>query len=302
MARPFIMAVDDDAAVLSAIERDLRQRYGREYRLIRATSGDEALSALKELSQRNETLALFVVDQRMPRMSGVEFLELARLEFPEARKVLLTAYADTDAAISAINKVGLDYYLMKPWDPPEDHLYPILDGLLEEWRAHAVLPYEGIRLVGTMWSPACHELKDFLLRSSIPYQWLDIERDPSAIKLLESVTPGEVQVPVVFFPDGTVLVQPTAREVAEKTGLRTRTGTPFYDVLIIGCGPAGLSAAVYAAADGLNVMLIERQAPGGQAGTSPKIENFLGFPSGISGSEFTRRAVAQARRFGAEKI
>jgi thioredoxin reductase (NADPH) len=301
MTRACIVAVDDDRVVLSSVERDLRQKYGRDYRILRADSGISALEALRQLLQRGESVALFVADQRMPEMSGVQFLEEATTLFPEARKVLLTAYADTEAAINAINKVGLDYYLMKPWSPPEENFYPVLDGLLEEWRANVRLPYEGIRVVGALWSPACHEMKDFLRRNSIPYQWLDIEREPEARRLFESVTQaGDPAMPVLFFPDGSVLVQPSRQEVAGKVGLNVRAEKPFYDVVIIGGGPAGLSAAVYASGDGLKVLLIERGAPGGQAGTSPKIENFLGFPSGISGSDLTRRAVTQARRFGAE--
>ena len=300
MARVSIVAVDDDRAVLNAVERDLRQKYGRDYRILKAESGVVALDIAQQLQQRNEAVALFVVDQRMPQMTGVEFLERALPLFPEARKVLLTAYADTEAAISAINKISLDYYLMKPWHPQEEHFYPILDGLLEDWRAHAHLPYEGIRVVGAMWSPASHDVKDFLARNSIPYRWLDIDRDPEARALIEEATPSQPEIPVLLFPDGDRLVKPTPQQVAEKVGLRTRAENPFYDVVIIGSGPAGLSAAVYASADGLKVLLIERQAPGGQAGNSPKIENFLGFPSGISGGDLTRRAVTQARRFGAE--
>jgi thioredoxin reductase (NADPH) len=300
MAKATIIAVDDDRAVLNAVERDLRQQYGRDYRVVKADSGAAALDVLQQLGRRNESVALFVVDQRMPQMTGVQFLEQAAQAYPEARKVLLTAYADTEAAINAINKVGLDYYLMKPWDPPQDNLYPVLDGLLDDWRRQVHLPFEGIRVVGAMWSPACHDAKDFLGRNSIPYQWLDIERDEQARRLLESVNAGGLQVPVLFFPDGSVLVQPTPPQLAEKAGLSTRAAKPFYDVIIIGGGPAGLSAAVYASADGLRILLIERNAPGGQAGNSPKIENFLGFPSGISGGDLTRRAVTQARRFGAE--
>lgn len=301
MSRAAIVAVDDDRVVLNSVERDLRQKYGRDYRIVKADMGAAALEVTRQLQQRGESVALFVVDQRMPEMSGVEFLEQAACIFPEARKVLLTAYADTEAAIHAINKVGLDYYLMKPWSPPEDNFYPVLDGLLEEWHANVRLPYDGIRVVGTLWSPACHEIKDFLGRNSIPYQWLDIERNAEAQQLFETVSQnGEPAMPVLFFPDGGVLVQPTRQEVAEKAGLSIRAEKPYYDVIIIGGGPAGLSAAVYASADGLKVLLIERSAPGGQAGNSPKIENFLGFPSGISGSDLTRRAVTQARRFGAE--
>ncbi|HEY5640918.1 MAG TPA: FAD-dependent oxidoreductase [Dehalococcoidia bacterium] len=302
MTRTTIVAVDDDRAVLAAVERDLRQKYGRDYRIVKAESGAAALDMVNELKKRNEAIALFVVDQRMPQMTGVEFLELANGVFPDARKVLLTAYADTDAAISAINDVDLDYYLMKPWDPPDEHLYPVLDGLLEDWRANVRLPFGGIRVIGAMWSSASHEIKDFLARSSLPYLWLDVERDQEAQQLMATLAGDALEVPLLVFPGGEVLVQPTPKEVAEKVGLRTRAENPFYDVIIVGSGPAGLSAAVYASADGLNVLLVERHAPGGQAGNSPKIENFLGFPSGISGSDLTRRAVTQAKRFGAEVL
>ena len=299
-AKATILVVDDDRAVLNAVERDLRQKYGRDYRIVKAESGAAALDVAAQLKRRDETVALFVVDQRMPQMNGIEFLEQAAQIFADAKKVLLTAYADTEAAINAINKVGLDYYLMKPWDPPEEHLYPALDGLLEEWRANVRLPFEGIRVVGTLWSPVSHDVKDFLARNSIPYRWLDVERDEEARQLLKSAAADEARVPVLFFPDGSALVQPTLQQVADKAGLRTQAQNPFYDVVIIGGGPGGLSAAVYASFDGLKVLLIERQAPGGQAGNSPKIENFLGFPSGISGGELTRRAVMQAKRFGTE--
>ena len=302
MAKTNILAVDDDRSVLGSVERDLRQKYGRDYRILRAASGAEALSVLAQLQEREETVALFVVDQRMPRMSGVEFLEEASNLFPDARKVLLTAYADTDAAIDAINRVGLDYYLLKPWDPPQEHFYPVLDGLLDDWQANVRPPFEGIRVLGAMWSSASHDVKDFLARSSIPYRWLDVDNDAEARSVVERVEPGEMKLPVLIFPDGTSLVQPSPQEVAEKAGLRTRAELPFYDVIIVGSGPAGLSAAVYASADGLRVLLIERHAPGGQAGNSPKIENFLGFPAGISGGDLTRRAVTQARRFGTEIV
>lgn len=300
MIKAHILAVDDDRTVLNAVERDLRQKYGHDYRIIKAESGSSALDVITQLKGRHETVALFIVDQRMPEMSGVQFLEQAVRLFPEARKVLLTAYADTEAAISAINNVGLDYYLMKPWDPPEEHFYPVLDGLIEEWHRNVRLPYEGIRVVGTLWSPMSHEIKDFLARNAIPYLWLDVERDEEARSLLLSTSTDEAKIPSVFFPDGSHLNEPTIQQLAEKVGMRIRAEKPFYDVAIVGGGPAGLSAAVYASADGLKVLLIERQAPGGQAGNSPKIENFLGFPSGISGSELTRRAVTQARRFGTE--
>jgi thioredoxin reductase (NADPH) len=244
-------------------------------------------------------VALFLVDQRMPEMSGVEFLMEALQSYPQAKRVLLTAYADTQAAIDSINEVGLNYYLMKPWHPPEEKLYPILDELLEDWKVHVRLPYEGIRIAGTLWSLSSHEAKDFLTRHQIPYQWLDIEAEPSARKLVEDASP-QIKLPVVFFPDGTVLTAPGLRELADKVGLQTRAGLPFYDLVVIGSGPAGLAAAVYAGSEGLKCVVIEKAAPGGQAGSSPKIENYLGFPSGISGDDLTRRAVSQAKRFGVE--
>lgn len=300
MSKPAIITVDDDRVVLNSIERDLRQKYGRDYRILKADSGPAALELAGQLKARGDTVSLFVVDQRMPVMNGVQFLEAAIKDFPLARKVLLTAYADTAAAIDAINKVGLDYYLMKPWDPPAEHLYPVLDGLLEDWCANQPAQFDGIRMIGALWSSACHDLKDFLGRNSIPYRFLDIDVDTAARDLVMQANNGEVCVPTLIFSDGTTLVNPSAQQVAEKCGLLTRAMRPFYDVVIIGGGPAGLSAAVYASADGLKVLLIERQAPGGQAGNSPKIENYLGFPSGISGADLTRRAVAQAQRFGAE--
>ena len=302
MAKPIILAVDDDHAVLNAVERDLRQKYGRDYRVVKADSGKAALEAVRQLNERNERVALFVADQRMPDINGVEFLEQATKICPDARKVLLTAYADTEAAIGAINRVGLDYYLMKPWDPPQEHLYPILDGLLDDWKANARAPFEGIRVLGTLWSPASHEIKDFLARNAVPYRFLDIEHDAEAAKALATVTPDAARIPTLLFPDGSSLIQPTQTALAAKVGLGVRPERPFYDVVIIGAGPAGLSAAVYASADGLKVLLVERQAPGGQAGNSPKIENYLGFPAGISGGDLTRRAVTQARRFGTEVL
>ena len=295
-----ILAVDDDHVVLNSVERDLRQKYGRDYRIVKTDSGVAALEVVHQLRQREEAIALFVVDQRMPEMNGVQFLEQAILTFPDARKVLLTAYADTEAAINAINKVGLDYYLLKPWDPPEENFYPVIDSLLDDWKVNVRLPFDGVRVVGSMWSPASHDVKDFLARNAIPYQWLDLERDEGGRSLLKSASLDELQIPAVFFPGGEFLVQPTLQQVAVKAGLRTRAEKPFYDVIIIGGGPAGLSAAVYASFDGLKVLLVERQAPGGQAGNSPKIENLLGFPSGISGGDLTRRAIAQASRFGTE--
>ncbi|MGE5641485.1 MAG: FAD-dependent oxidoreductase [Byssovorax cruenta] len=299
MPKPVILAIDDDSAVLNAVERDLRSRYGQEYRILPINEGKAALEYLKKLEQRNEAVALFLVDQRMPEMSGTEFLAQAIEAYPQAKRVLLTAYADAQAAIDSINEVGLNYYLMKPWHPPEERLYPILDELLEDWKAHVRLPYEGIRVAGTLWSLASHEVKDFLTRHQIPYQWLDIEKDSSARKLVENAS-SELKLPVIFFPDGNVLVSPALKELAEKVGLQTRAGLPFYDVVVIGSGPAGLAAAVYAGSEGLKCLVIEKAAPGGQAGSSPKIENYLGFPTGISGDDLARRAVSQAKRFGVE--
>jgi thioredoxin reductase (NADPH) len=302
MQKPAILAVDDDPQVLNAVERDLRAHFHGEYRIVKAASGQEGLDAVRQLKRRGSALALFLVDQRMPNMTGTEFLGQAIQDYPDARKVLLTAYADTQAAITSINQIGLDYYLMKPWDPPEEHLFPVLDDLLSDWKAHIVLPYEGIRIAGTLWSPTSHAVKDFLSRNQIPYQWLDIEQDEQAHRMVEEVSAGAAQLPVVFFPDGAYLVQPGLRELAEKVGMQTRAANPFYDLAIIGAGPAGLAAAVYGASEGLRTVLIEREAPGGQAGTSSRIENYLGFPNGLSGADLTRRAVAQALRFGVELV
>jgi len=300
MPRPVIFTIDDDASVLNSVERDLRAHYGQEYRVLPIDSAKTALEYLKKIQQRNETVALFLVDQRMPEMSGVEFLEQAIPAYPQAKRVLLTAYADTQAAIDSINEVRLDYYLMKPWHPPEERLYPILDELLEDWKIHVRLPYEGIRVAGTLWSLSSHQVKDFLTRHQIPYQWLDIEKDAEARQLVEGVSSGVVKLPVVFFPDGKTQFQPDLKELAEKVGLQTRAALPFYDIVVAGSGPAGLAAAVYAGSEGYRCLVIERAAPGGQAGSSPKIENYLGFPTGISGDDLTRRAVSQAKRFGVE--
>lgn len=300
MSKPIIFAVDDEPAVLNAVSRDLRQRYGRDYRIMAAGSGAEALTAIQGLKQRNLPLALFLADQRMPNMSGTEFLKAARRLYPEARKVLLTAYADTEAAIASINQIGLDYYLMKPWDPPDRNLYPVLDDLLSDWLATVPILYDGIRVAGTLWSPACHNTKDFLARNRIPYQWLDIEKDGTAKALVEGVVNDAGRLPVLFFPDGRVLINPDTRTLAEACGLRTRPESQFYDFIIVGGGPAGLGAAVYAASEGLSTALIEKAATGGQAGTSSRIENYLGFPNGLSGADLARRATAQAQRFGTE--
>ncbi len=299
MAKPVIMAIDDDTSVLNSVERDLRARYGQEYRILPINQGKAALDYLKKLEQRNETVALFLVDQRMPEMSGVEFLTEALNTYPQAKRALLTAYADSQAAIDSINEVRLDYYLMKPWHPPEEHLYPILDELLEDWKAHVRLPFEGIRVAGTLWSLSSHQVKDFLTRHQIPYQWLDIEKDSNARKLVEAAS-SETKLPIIFFPDGSSLIEPDLTVLADKVGLQTRAGLPFYDVIVIGSGPAGLAASVYAGSEGFKCLVIEKAAPGGQAGSSPKIENYLGFPTGISGDDLTRRAVSQAKRFGVE--
>jgi thioredoxin reductase (NADPH) len=299
MTKPVIMSVDDDPQVLNAVERDLRRHYQSDYRVVKATSGEEALEAVKQLKQRAVPLALFLVDQRMPGINGTQFLAEAIQYYPEARKVLLTAYADTEAAIASINQIGLDYYLMKPWDPPDQNLYPILDDLLSDWQATVPAPYEGIRVAGTLWSSTSHAVKDFLSRNRIPYLWQDIEHNAQARELVEAAAP-DGRLPVVFFPDGEVLVQPDNRRLAEKTGLQTQATQPYYDLIIIGAGPAGLGAAVYGASEGLRTALIEREATGGQAGTSSRIENYLGFPRGLSGADLARRATAQARRFGAE--
>ncbi len=300
MPKPVILTIDDDRAVLNAVERDLRQKYGRDYRILKAESGASALAAVQQLEQRGDAVALFVADQRMPEMSGVQFLEAARRIFPDARKILLTAYADTEAAIQAINQVALDYYLLKPWDPPAEHLYPIVDDLLDEWKQHVQLPFEGIRVVGTLWSNHSHRVKEFLTRHQIPYQFLDLEKDVKARARVEQTNAGAVRIPTLYFPDGSALVDPPIQQLAEKCGVQMKAALPFYDLIIVGGGPAGLAAAVYGSSDGLKTLLIERASPGGQAGSSPKIENVMGFPAGISGTDLTRRALTQAKRLGAE--
>jgi thioredoxin reductase (NADPH) len=300
MAKPVIWTVDDDPDVLRAVERDLRRQYGNRYRVMAADSGAGALESVKQLKLRNDPVALFLVDQRMPRMSGVEFLEAALEFYPDAKRALLTAYADTDAAIRAINSVKIDHYLMKPWDPPEERLYGVVDDLLDDWQAGFRPPFEGIRIVGHRWSPHFNQMRDFLARNSIPYQLLDAETDETARQLMESSATDSKQLPLVVFSDGTHLQDPTSAAVAEKLGLKTKAELPFYDLVIVGGGPAGLAAAVYGAADGLGTLLIEREAPGGQAGRSSRIENYLGFPTGLSGFDLARRAVSQARRFGVE--
>jgi thioredoxin reductase (NADPH) len=367
MAKPILLAVDDDQEVLRALDRDLRRQYAERYRVMRASSGASAFATLQQLRDRQSAVALLLSDQRMPQMTGVELLAQAAPLFPDAKRVLLTAYADTDAAIRAINAAHVDYYLTKPWDPPEERLYPVLDDLLDDWLASYRPAFEGVRVVGHRWSPRAFELRDFLARHHVPYQWLDVESDPEARRLASvaqlaagggpaSVPGGEVaatggmpavdaaaalgeapaavvaaagaaaasdevpgaggtvlhgadgpaiaagRLPVVFFADGTFLVEPSRAEVAERLGLRTRAESRFYDLVIVGAGPAGLAAAVYGASEGLRTLLVERDAAGGQAGTSSRIENYLGFPSGLSGAELARRAVAQAQRFGVEIV
>jgi len=298
--KPVILTVDDDPEVLQAVARDLRREYGDRFRVLRAESGAVALEALQQLKLRNEPIALFLVDQRMPQMSGVEFLEQALQMFPETKKALLTAYADTDAAIRAINTTRIDYYLMKPWDPPEERLYPVLDDLLDDWLSQFRPPFDGIRVIGNRWSPHSHEIKDFLARNQLPYQWLDIELSEEARDLVKYAECNKLNLPLVLFSDGSSLIKPSPLEIAAKIGLQTQAGKPFYDLAIVGGGPGGLAAAVYGASEGLHTVLIEREAPGGQAGTSSRIENYLGFPVGLSGGDLARRAVTQARRFGVE--
>ena len=301
MAKPAILTVDDDPEVLQAVARDLRRKYGDRFRIVRADSGQSALDAAQQLKLRNDAIALFLADQRMPQITGVEFLEQAINIFPAAKRVLLTAYADTDAAIRAINAARLDYYLLKPWDPPEEKLYPILDDLLDDWQATFRPPFEGIQVISDRWSPQSHQIRDFLARNQVPYRWLDIEQDRDAQQLVDFADRGgKAHLPLVLFPDGSRLAKPSNIQVAEKIGLQTQAENPFYDLVIVGGGPAGLAAAVYGASEGLRTVMIEREAPGGQAGTSSRIENYLGFPVGLSGGDLARRAVTQAKRFGVE--
>jgi thioredoxin reductase (NADPH) len=300
MKKPIIVAVDDDPEVLQAIGQDIRREYGERFRVIRVDSGTRALEVVRQVKLANEVIALFLADQRMPGVTGVEFLDEARRLFPEAKRTLLTAYADTDAAIKAINDVRLDYYLMKPWDPPEDRLYPVLDDLLEDWLAAYRPEFEGVRVIGHRWSPESHDVRDFLARNQAPYQWFDLATNPAAQELLDLARPGTSNLPVLLFPDGSVLERPTNQEIAEKVGLRRRAEVPLYDLVVVGAGPSGLAAAVYGASEGLKTAVIERFAAGGQAGMSSRIENYLGFPAGLSGDDLARRALTQAQRFGAE--
>jgi thioredoxin reductase (NADPH) len=299
-AKPVIVAVDDDPQVLAAIRKDLRDAYAKDYRIVAARSGASALESVQELHRRGDEVALFVVDERMPQMSGTAFLLAAGPHYPDAKKVLLTAYADTEAAIRSINEVGLDHYLLKPWQPREDQLYPILDDLLDDWWAGRPAPFDGIRVVGARWSPDSHEVKDFLARNQVPYRFLDVERDAEAGTLLAATGEGAPLLPMLFLPDGQTLSRPDPLTLARQIGLHVTADAPFYDLVVVGAGPAGLAAAVYGASEGLRVAVIERQATGGQAGTSSRIENYLGFPKGISGADLARRATGQALRLGAE--
>jgi thioredoxin reductase (NADPH) len=302
VAKPAIIAVDDDPAVVAAVVRDLRVRYGEDYRVLRATSGQEALEILADLVLKDRPVAAVVTDQRMPGMSGIELLGQVRERSPDSRVVLLTAYADTDVAIRAINDIALDYYLMKPWDPPEDRLYPVLDELLSDWtHAHPDRDSE-VRVVGHRWSERTHEVKSFLAHNHVPYRWLEVDQSDEATRLLDLAGAGVDDLPVVALPDGAALRAPTSVELADALGLRTQAQRELYDLCIVGAGPAGLAAAVYAASEGLQTVVVERDAPGGQAGQSASIENYLGFPKGLSGADLTHRAVAQASRFGAEMV
>jgi thioredoxin reductase (NADPH) len=300
--RPAIVCVDDEPAVLAAVARDLRRQFGERYRIVRATSGREALDALKELVSRGEQVALLVADQRMPAMSGTEYLVEARKLVPEAKRVLLTAYADTEAAIQAINEVDLDYYLLKPWDPPEEQLYPVVEDLLTTWESGAALESGGVRVIGHRFSRDSHDLRDFLARNRVPMRWLDVERDAEARELLTVANVDAERLPVALLEDGTMLERPTILELAERLGVSAAPASDHYDLAIVGGGPAGLAAAVYGASEGLKTVMVEREAPGGQAGTSSRIENYLGFPVGLSGSDLARRATDQARRLGAELL
>jgi thioredoxin reductase (NADPH) len=301
--KPILLSVDDDSDVLHAIERDLRAKYGADYRVMGSAEPKGALEILKQLKLRNDSVALLLADQRMPRMDGVEFLQEAMRIFPEAKRALLTAYADTNAASSAINEASVHYFFLKPWDPPAERLYPQLDDLLDDWRASYHPAFQGIRVLGTRWSPRSYQMRDFLARNHVPYQWIDVEtaaNDQETKQLLEALGEEAGSLPVVLFPDGTKLLDGVPADVAEKVGMRTRAQTSFYDLAILGGGPAGLAAAVYGASEGLHTVIVEREAPGGQAGMSSRIENYLGFPSGLSGGDLARRAVVQAQRFGVE--
>jgi thioredoxin reductase (NADPH) len=302
MSKPAILTVDDDPRVSAAISRDLQSRYGADYRVVRAASGDEALGVLTKLALRSQPVAMIASDQRMPAMTGIEMLERARTLAPGAKQLLLTAYADTGVAIKAINDIGLDHYLLKPWDPPEERLYPVIDDLLGDWRRANLDVTTDLRVVGHRWSDRSHEIKTFLARNHVPYRWYDVERDPESQRLMDLAEATTSDLPLVLVQAGDALRSPTTLDLADALGLRTRAEQPLYDLCIVGGGPAGLAAAVYAASEGLSTVIVEREAPGGQAGQSAAIENYLGFPKGLSGSDLTQRAVAQATRFGAEMV
>ncbi|PYP79873.1 MAG: fused response regulator/thioredoxin-disulfide reductase [Gemmatimonadetes bacterium] len=302
MIKPVILTVDDDPAVLGAIDRDLRHQYRHEYRVMKAASPAEGLETAKQLAARDTPIAMFIVDQRMPEMSGIDVLREAIKLHPKSRRVLLTAYADTEVAIAGINEIGLDHYLMKPWDPPEMRLYPVLDDLLGEWRARTLPKFNGIRVYGSQWSPQSFAAKEFLSRNRVPYEWVDVDQDEKDRALVQSLTGDVTKLPVVVFPDGSHLVAPTTSALATKAGMQTHAKGTFYDVIVVGGGPAGLANAVYAASEGLRTVLVESNAAGGQAGTSSMIENYLGFPAGVTGADLAQRATMQARKFGAELL
>ncbi|MET9001852.1 response regulator [Amycolatopsis sp. Hca4] len=301
MSQPILMTVDDDPAVSRSVARDLRRRYGKDYRVIRADSGPDALDALREIKLRGDAVAAILADYRMPQMDGIAFLEKAMDLFPHARRALLTAYADTDAAIQAINVVDVDHYLLKPWDPPEEKLYPVIDALVETWKAVGDRPVEEVKLIGHRYNSPSFHLRDFLARNAVPYRWYSVE-DDEACRILQAAEASEKDIPVVVTPDGTVLKNPSGSEIADAVGLSTRPAQEFYDLVVIGGGPAGLGAAVYGASEGLRTVLVEKKATGGQAGTSSRIENYLGFPDGVSGAQLTDRARRQAQKFGAEVL
>ncbi len=302
MPRPILFAIDDDTSVLEAVVQDLRRQYGKEYRIVRAAGGQAALDTSIQLRERGESIALFLSDQRMPGMTGVDFLSKAIELYPDAKRVLLTAYADTEAAIRAINSAKIHYYLNKPWDPPEEKLYPVLDDLLGSWHEGYKPPYEGVQVVGTRWGSLDHSVREFLTRNHVSYRWLDPQVAPEALELLKARGVDDSKLPVVMFGDGTALAQPSQQQLAEKVGLKTSVERDFYDVVVIGAGPAGLAAGVYGASEGLRTLIVEPEAPGGQAGSSSRIENYLGFPQGLSGDELAKRGFIQAQRLGAEFV
>ncbi|HSU32667.1 MAG TPA: response regulator, partial [Bryobacteraceae bacterium] len=302
MNKPVLLVVDDDAQVLAAVRRDLRSRYRESYTVISTSSGNEALATIRELKARGDSLAIVISDQRMPGIQGTDVLAQSRNVYPLARRVMLTAYSDIDAAIKAINLAHLDHYLSKPWDPPEECLFPVIDDLLDAWLAEYLPEANGLRLVGHQWSPRSHQIKDFLAGNLIPYRWLDVARNPDGQSLIDVAGIGASDLPALFFEDGSALRNPEPRQVAERLGRSLSATLNLYDLAIVGAGPSGLAAAVYGASEGLRTLLLDRHSPGGQAGSSSRIENYLGFPAGVSGSELTRRAVTQAQRLGAELL